>query len=92
MYITRWAEKHELLLIAEYWYKMQSEMGERDDIPIQSKERIHEIQNLFLKEYESKNLKFRIAINNHGKIVACAGGLLRLEYFAPLSEKQSLFG
>jgi GNAT superfamily N-acetyltransferase len=66
--------------------------GEKDGIPTPSKERISEIQKLFLKENQSQKLNFRVALDNNGNIVACAGGLLRLEYVSPLSEDQSLFG
>jgi GNAT superfamily N-acetyltransferase len=92
MYETRWADRSEIPLLADFWHKMQCEMVEKDGIPKQSKERIKEIQKLFLKEHDLQNLRFRVAIDNKGTIISCAGGLLRLEYSSPLSEEQSLFG
>ncbi|QPA32157.1 GNAT family N-acetyltransferase [Thermaerobacillus caldiproteolyticus] len=92
MYITRWATKSELPLLAEYWFKMACEMGEKDGIPIPNIERVHEVRNLFIKESEENNLGFRVAIDENGNIVACAGGLIRMEYATPLSEEQTLFG
>jgi GNAT superfamily N-acetyltransferase len=92
MYVTRWATKCELPLLAEIWYQMACEMGKKDGIPIPNVERVKEIRNLFLKEFENNNLGFRIALDENGKIVACAGGLMRLEYATPLSEGQTPFG
>jgi GNAT superfamily N-acetyltransferase len=92
MYITRWATKSELPLLAEYWFKMACEMGEKDGIPIPNIERVHEIRNLFIKESEENNLGFRVAVDENGNIVACAGGLIRMEYATPLSEEQTPFG
>jgi GNAT superfamily N-acetyltransferase len=92
MYETRWANKSEFPLLADFWYKMQCEMVEKDGIPKPSKERINHIQTLFSKENDLENLQFKVAIDSNGSIISCAGGLLRLEYPNPLSEEQSLFG
>ncbi|MEW5323800.1 GNAT family N-acetyltransferase [Geobacillus thermoleovorans] len=92
MYITRWATKNELPLLAEYWFKMACEMGEKDGIPIPNIERVNEVRNLFLKESKENNLRFRVAVDEKGNIVACAGGLIRMEYATPLSEEQTPFG
>jgi GNAT superfamily N-acetyltransferase len=92
MYITRWATKNEFPLLAEYWFKMACEMGEKDGIPIPNIERVNEVRNLFLKESEENNLRFRVAVDEKGNIVACAGGLIRMEYATPLSEEQTPFG
>ncbi len=92
MYITRWAIKNELPLLAEYWFHMACEMGEKDGIPIPNSERVNEVRNLFLKESEENNLRFRVAVDEQGNIVACAGGLIRMEYATPLSEEPTPFG
>jgi predicted GNAT family acetyltransferase len=92
MYETRWATKSELPILAEYWYQMACEMGKKDGIPIPNVERVNEIRNFFLKEFENNNLRFRIALDKEGNIVACAGGLIRMEYATPLSEEQTPFG
>ena len=92
MYETRWAEREELLLLAEYWYRMACEMGAMDGIPAPDLQRVNQVRDLFLKEYDSGNLHFRVAIDSEGKIVACAGGLVRTEYAFPLSEEQTPFG
>jgi GNAT superfamily N-acetyltransferase len=92
MYITRWATKNELPLLAEYWFHMACEMGEKDGIPIPNSERVNEVRNLFLKEREENNLRFRVAVDEQGNIVACAGGLIRMEYATPLSEEPTPFG
>ncbi|AGE23481.1 hypothetical protein GHH_c29710 [Geobacillus sp. GHH01] len=67
-------------------------MGEKDGIPIPNIERVNEVRNLFLKESEENNLRFRVAVDEKGNIVACAGGLIRMEYATPLSEEQTPFG
>ncbi|MBH0159367.1 GNAT family N-acetyltransferase [Fictibacillus sp. 26RED30] len=92
MYETRWANDDEITIMADYWYRMACEMGEIDEIPKPDIQRIEEVKNLFIKETNLGNLKFRVAIDSNDKIVACAGGLLRKEYPYPLAEEQSLFG
>ncbi|MGG3790248.1 GNAT family N-acetyltransferase, partial [Geobacillus thermodenitrificans] len=66
--------------------------GEKDGIPIPNSERVNEVRNLFLKEREENNLRFRVAVDEQGNIVACAGGLIRMEYATPLSEEPTPFG
>lgn len=92
MYKTRWATYEELNIMENYWFKMASEMGEIDGIPKPNFQRLEEVKNLFLKEFELGNLLFRLAVDSDEKIVACAGGLIRTEYAYPLAEEQSLFG
>ncbi len=87
-----WAEKGDIKTLTDFWYAMTCEMEEKDGIPRPSMGRVHEVYHFFLKEYEKKNLVFRIAKNNSGQIVACSGGLLRSEYAYPLAEKQTLYG
>ncbi|HWO76612.1 MAG TPA: GNAT family N-acetyltransferase [Bacillus sp. (in: firmicutes)] len=92
MYQTRWAEREEMLLLAEYWYRMACEMGDIDGIPAPDLMQVNQVRNLFLKEYDSGNLLFRVAMDLEGKIVSCAGGLLRMEYAFPLSQELTPFG
>ncbi|QXJ37017.1 Acetyltransferase (GNAT) family protein [Parageobacillus caldoxylosilyticus] len=92
MYETRWATKNELPLIAEFWFRMACEMGEIDGIPLPDSQKVNEVERLFFKESENGNLMFRVAESEKKEIVACAGGLLRKEYFFPLSEEQTPFG
>lgn len=93
MYKTRWATYEELSIMTDFWYKMACEMGEIDGIPKPNLQRIEEVRNLFLKEFELGNLMFRVAVDSdEEKIVACAGGLIRTEYAFPLAGEQSLFG
>jgi predicted GNAT family acetyltransferase len=92
MYETRWTTNDEIPIMADYWYRMACEMGEVDGIPTPDLQRVEEVKNLFLKESKSGNLMFRVAIDSHDRIVACAGGLIRTEYPYPLAEEQSLFG
>ncbi|MDG5471718.1 GNAT family N-acetyltransferase [Jeotgalibacillus sp. ET6] len=92
MYKTRWTTNEEIPLMADYWYRMVCEMEEVDGIPKPDLQRVEEVRNLFIKETELDNLKFRVAIDNKGEIVACAGGLIRSEYAYPLSQELSLFG
>jgi GNAT superfamily N-acetyltransferase len=92
MYETRWIANDEITIMADYWYRMACEMGEIDGIPKLDIQRLEEVKNLFLKEYELGNLMFRVAIDSNDNIVACAGGLIRTEYSYPLAKEQSLFG
>ena len=92
MYKTRWASFSELDIIADYWFMMATEMGEIDGIPKPDYHRAKKVKMLFVNENEAGNLMFRIAIDEKNNIVACAGGLLRLEYSFPLAEEQSPFG
>ncbi len=92
MYQTRWNTDDEINTMANYWYKMACEMEEIDGVPKPSLQRFEEVKSQFLKEFESGNLMFRVAIDSNNQIVACAGGLIRKEYSYPLSEQQSLFG
>jgi GNAT superfamily N-acetyltransferase len=92
MYQTRLITKEEIALMADFWYRMACEMGEIDGIPNPDLERLEEVKSLFYNEFESGRLMFRVAVDSSGKIVACAGGLLRKEYSYPLAKEQTLFG
>lgn len=92
MYKTRWSTNDEITVMVDYWYKMATEMGENDGIPKPDLQRIEGVKNLFIREYELGNLKFRVAVDSNDNIVACAGGLIRTEYSYPLAEEPSLFG
>jgi GNAT superfamily N-acetyltransferase len=92
MYQTRWITKEEIAMMPDFWYRMACEMGEIDGVPKPDLERLEEVKSLFYKEFESGRLMFRVAVDRSGKIVACAGGLLRKEYSFPLAIEQTLFG
>ncbi|MEH7180506.1 GNAT family N-acetyltransferase [Neobacillus vireti] len=92
MYETRRASFGEFDIIADYWFMMATEMGEIDGIPKPDYQRVEEVKKLFVKENEAGNLMFRIAVDKNENIVACAGGLMRMEYSYPLAEEQSPFG
>ncbi|QVY62121.1 GNAT family N-acetyltransferase [Cytobacillus gottheilii] len=92
MYETRWTTNEEITIMADYWYRMACEMGEIDGIPKPELHRVEKVKNLFVKEFNTGNLKFRVAVDSDENIVACAGGLIRTEYPYPLAEEQSLFG
>ncbi|MFZ7132134.1 MAG: GNAT family N-acetyltransferase [Eubacteriales bacterium] len=92
MYETRWATFSELSVIVNYWKMMTNEMTERDNIPQLDIRMAEKVERLFINETESGNLKFRVAVDESDSIVACAGGLIRMEYAYPLAEKQSPFG
>ncbi|MEH7246859.1 GNAT family N-acetyltransferase [Neobacillus niacini] len=92
MYETRWTTNEEITIMADYWYRMASEMEETDGIPKPELHRVEEVKHLFVKESNLGNLMFRVAIDSNDNIVACAGGLIRTEYSYPLAEEQSLFG
>ena len=92
MYETRLAKREELPLIGNYWFRMASEMGEVDDIPVPSSQRVLEVIAIFEKEFDAGNIMFKIATDEKNEIVACAGGLIREEYSFPLSEEKSIFG
>ena len=92
MFTYRWASPQDLPIIAGLWHKMADEMGKQDGIPVPDEERLKEVQRLFEYEYTAERLSFRVALNEEGEIVACAGGLLRNEYAFPLSSEQTLFG
>ncbi|MFD2507741.1 GNAT family N-acetyltransferase [Halalkalibacter alkalisediminis] len=67
-------------------------MGEVDNIPKPDLHKLERVKQLFLDESEMNQLLFKVAIDKDGAIVACAGGLLKMEYAFPLAEEQSLFG
>ncbi|KAF0824769.1 GCN5 family acetyltransferase [Cytobacillus firmus] len=92
MYVTRWATLKELAIVTGFWENMANEMGEIDNIPKPDLQRVAKVKSLFIHETKTGNLKFRVAVDKHDSIVACAGGLLRMEYSFPLAEKESLFG
>ena len=72
MYETRWSTKDEITIIVDFWCRMANEMGEHDGTPKPDIQRIEQVKNLFIRECESGNLKFRVAIDRHDHIVACA--------------------
>lgn len=92
MYEFRWASTSELPVLADLWFKMACEMGESDGLPKPDEERLEEVKKLFINEDENGQLSFRVATDVEGEVVACAGGLLRMEYAFPLSEEQTPFG
>lgn len=92
MFTYRWATGQELPMIACLWHRMACEMGKLDGIPVPDEERQKEVQMFFENEYNAKRLNFRVALNDNGEIIACAGGLVRKEYAFPLSGEQTLFG
>ena len=92
MYETRWSTNDEITIMVDYWCKMANEMGENDGTPKPDFRRIEQVKSLFIRESESGNLKFRVAIDHTNQIIACAGGLIRTEYSYPLAEEPSLFG
>lgn len=92
MYDTRLANQEELQLIGDYWFRMASEMGEIDGIPVPSSQRVSEVIAILKKEFDAGNMMFKIATDKKNEMVACAGGLIREEYIFPLSEEKSLFG
>ncbi|WP_010099100.1 GNAT family N-acetyltransferase [Ornithinibacillus scapharcae] len=92
MYKTRYITKAEIIIMADFWYKMATEMGEVDGVPQPDYQRLEEVKNLFIKEHTLGNLMFRVALDSSNNIVACAGGLIRTEYPYPLAMEQSLFG
>lgn len=92
MYETRWTTNEEITSMAEYWYRMACEMGETDGVPKPDLKRVKEVKNLFVRNSNTGNLKFRVAVDSNDNIVACAGGLIRTEYSYPLADEQSLFG
>lgn len=92
MYEIRLAKREELHLIGNYWFRMASEMGEIDGIPVPSSDRVMEVIAIFEKEFDARNIIFKVAVDQKSEIVACAGGLIREEYIFPLSEDKSIFG
>ena len=92
MYTTRVALKEELPQLVQFWTKMTIEMSEVEATPLPSAERIEEIKEIFESRYDSGELMFRVAVNEQNQIIACAGGLVRLDYPWPLSKQTEKVG
>src|SRR5690606_9447678 len=86
MYTTRFATVEDLPTLVKCWTKMTVEMSEPDGTPLPTDERITEIKEIFYNRFTEGNLIFRVAVNDKDEIVACAGGLIRLDYPWPLSK------
>lgn len=92
MYKTRFATEEDLPIIVQYWTKMSIEMSKSDSTPMPTDERIEEINQLFHMKHRQGDLIFRVAVDKHNQIVACAGGLIRYDYPWPLSSEQAKVG
>ncbi|KMK78110.1 GNAT family N-acetyltransferase [Alkalihalobacillus pseudalcaliphilus] len=92
MLTTREAVFEELTTLSDFWLDMIIEMNRaanRDDPDESRKQAVYE---RFVELYRSEQLLFRVALNEYGEIVACAGGVLWSEYLYPLASKPSLAG
>ena len=92
MYTTRFATLEDLPTLVQCWTKMTIEMSEPDGTPLPTAERIAEINALFHDRFNKGELIFRVATDEKGDIVACAGGLIRYDYPWPLSNEPERVG